>query len=101
MKTAHERQALINDVLREVVPVAAAKDRAARRRQAAETAAATKHCNRFISKMESSSPFESEDEAIMTLAPIAVWFIGWAARQLAILVIKAIWRRWQASGSHA
>lgn len=94
MKTANELRFLISDVQREVCPLSAGAGASARRKHAKDLEATERHCRRFAALMESDAPFETVDDAIMALAPIAVWFIGWAARQLAILVIKAIWRRW-------
>ncbi len=94
MKTANELRFLISDIQREVCPLSASADKAARRKHARDLEAVEGHCRRFIAVMDSGSPFETVDDAIMALAPVAWWFIGWAARQLAILVIKAIWKRW-------
>ncbi len=52
------------------------------------------YCGSFFKQMNSDKPFETPEEAVAALAPIAVWFIGWAARQFAIMVIKWLWNRW-------
>ena len=68
------------------------------KRQAAK---ADRYCNTFIENMNSETPlYESEDAAINAIAPIAVWFFGWAARQFAIWVIKALWREWHTPANH-
>lgn len=58
-----------------------------------------RYCNRFFVRMNSSQPFETPEDAIAAIAPVAVWFIGWAARQLAIAVIRFLWDRWHSGGS--
>lgn len=58
-----------------------------------------RYCNRFFVRMNSSRPFESPEEAISAIAPIAVWFVGWAARQFAIAVIHFLWARWHSGTS--
>lgn len=89
-KTKVER--VTSAVLREVIPVAcvndsyAAYDRKTRRAQ--------RYCVAFCTKMQSREPFATPDEAVAALAPVAVWFIGWAARQFAIMIIKALWHHW-------
>jgi hypothetical protein len=47
----------------------------------------------FIAQVRGQS-FQTEEEAIQALAPVAVWFLWWVARQFAIMVIKAVWRAW-------
>ena len=51
-------------------------------------------CDRFCDRMESMQAFSTREEAIESLAPIAVWIIGLAARQFAIWVITRLWERW-------
>lgn len=52
---------------------------------------------RFLNSMEFGSGFASEQDAIQMLAPpVVMWIFGWVARQLAIAVIKALWREWHA-----
>lgn len=51
-------------------------------------------CDQFFSAMESDSPYQTDEDAIQALAPIAVWFFGWAARQFAIAVLRWLWNRW-------
>ena len=53
-----------------------------------------RYCDRFFAVMQSDAPFMDEDDAIQQLAPVAVWFIGWAARQFAIVVIRWLWAAW-------
>ena len=79
------------DVLREFTPVASQNGHP--KTQTRQLKTARRYCDRFCERMQ-DEPFSSEDEAINGLAPVAVWFFGWAARQFAILVIKALWRRW-------
>jgi hypothetical protein len=61
--------------------------------------AVERHSNRFFARMNSPFPYESAEQAIQSLAPVAVWFFGWAARQLAIAVIRFLWDRWRGSES--
>ncbi len=51
-------------------------------------------CDKFIDGMLGPKPYQSEEEAIGAIAPVAVWFIGWAVRQLAIAVLRSLWKRW-------
>jgi hypothetical protein len=51
-------------------------------------------CDRFITRMQSDRPFRTEDEAIQSMAPILAYLFWWAARQLAIAVIRYMWRHW-------
>lgn len=55
--------------------------------------------NRFFDRMESSNPFESEAEAVEAIAPIVIWGFGWAARQLAIMVLSYLWNQWLKRGA--
>lgn len=55
-----------------------------------------RYCNRFFARMNSSRPFESPEEAISAIAPVAVWIFGWAARQFAMAVLHFLWARWHA-----
>ena len=55
---------------------------------------------RFLDRMNGDSPFQSEEEAIATLAPVAIWIFRWALRQLAIQVIRYLWSRWQAKATN-
>jgi len=87
------KQAIRRNVMQRVIPVAAASA-ADRKRQAAQIRDANKYCDSFFDQQEFGSPFKCEQEAIKAMAPLAVWFIGWAARQFAIMVIKALWREW-------
>ena len=61
--------------------------------------AVERHSNRFFARMNSPFPYESAEQAIQSLAPVAIWFFGWAARQLAIAVIRFLWDRWHATDS--
>jgi hypothetical protein len=61
----------------------------------------SRYCDRFFDAMQSEAPFRSADEAVSALAPIAVWFIGWAARQFAIAVIRFLWERWHGVSSES
>jgi hypothetical protein len=87
-------------VLMEVIPMAStrmpAKDYIERSKKIGK---ASKLCDRFFERMQTQSSFETEAEAINKLAPVAVWFIGWAARRFAIMVIKALWREWHVKAS--
>ena len=82
------------DVLREITPCTSEKP--LNRNEKRSLAKARRYCDRFCERMQ-DEPFSSEEDAINGLAPVAVWFFGWAARQFAILVIKALWRRWHES----
>lgn len=58
-----------------------------------------KYGSRFLDRMSSDAPFKTEEEAVATLAPVAIWIFRWAIRQLAIQVIKYLWMRIQKSQS--
>lgn len=79
-------------VLNEIIPVACSGNGKVRQSTIRKTG--LKYCLPFCVKMQSDHPYQSEEEAINGLAPVAFWIFGWAARQFAILVIKALWRRW-------
>ena len=82
------------DVLQNFLPLACTHDSEItewRKKQKAE-----RYCNNFCRAMI-HDPFASEQDAINAIAPAAVWIFGWAARKFAILVIKALWRRWHES----
>lgn len=80
------------DVLSDIVPMGSFRFRWIIGNHKAATA--RRYCDEFCGRMQTDAPFASEDEAINSLAPMAVWIFGWAARQFAILVIRALWRRW-------
>lgn len=80
------------DVLSEVVPMGSSRVRRMMAQRKVEKA--RRYCDDFCYWMQSDYAFRNEEEAINSLAPAAVWIFGWAARQFAILVIKALWRRW-------
>ena len=85
-------QRVTDAVLAEVIPVACVHDENGRRSQ--KERKAKRYCDAFCVKMQSREPFATPDEAVAALAPVAVWFIGWAARQFAIMIIKALWHHW-------
>lgn len=87
------KQSIRRNVMQRVIPVAGTSA-ADHQRQAAQIRQANKYCDSFFDQQEFGSPFETEQDAVNAMAPIAVWFIGWAARQFAIMVIKALWREW-------
>jgi hypothetical protein len=66
---------------------------------ASRRTAVERHCNRFFARMNSTRPFASSDEAVKALAPIAFLVINWAARQLAIAVIRWLWHQWHTSAA--
>ncbi len=53
-----------------------------------------KWCDKFIDRMLSADPFKTEEEAINGIAPVLSFLFWWAARQLAIAVVRSLWRRW-------
>lgn len=85
-------QRVTDAVLAEVIPVACVHDENGRRSQ--KERRAKRYCDAFCAKMQSREPFATPEEAVAALAPVAVWFIGWAARQFAIMIIKALWHHW-------
>lgn len=54
----------------------------------------TETTGRFTAAMSSANPPRSEEEAVARLAPVAAWFFSWLIQQLAIQVIKFLWRKW-------
>lgn len=82
-----------SEVLAEVIPVACVHDDYIDDRSKKERRA-KRYCEAFCAKMQTVEPFATPDEAVAALAPVAVWFIGWAARQFAIMIIKALWHHW-------
>jgi hypothetical protein len=92
--------AVRNDVLVQVVPeedmsLCSASDRSAKQADRKDRLArANRLIDRFILRQISTDPFETPEQAIKALAPIAVWFIGYIARQFAIMVIRAVWESW-------
>lgn len=84
-------RSVMADVLQNVIPLACVHD--SESTEWRKTKKAERYCNAFCRAMI-HEPFETEQDAINAIAPAAVWFFGWAARQFAILVIKALWRRW-------
>ena len=80
------------EVLAEVIPVACVHEDTGGRYL--KERKALRYCDAFCVKMQSREPFATPDEAVAALAPVAVWFIGWAARQFAIMIIKALWHHW-------
>lgn len=93
MKKNHDKARRVTAaVLNEVLPVACVRDCDYKSIRKAERA--QKYCSAFCVKMQSREPFATPEEAVAALAPVAVWFIGWAARQFAIMIIKALWHHW-------
>lgn len=93
MKNAAKVARVTAAVLQEVLPVACVHDSDGRRWQKEKKA--KRYCDAFCAKMQTVEPFATPEEAIQALAPVAVWFIGWAARKFAIMIIKALWHHWQ------
>lgn len=91
----------ISDIIRDVMLQACPPVRYGSESQVMEHAKtrerASRYCYRFAAHMQSDMPYQSDTEAINALAPVAVWFIGWAARQFAIAVIKLLWNRWHSN----
>jgi hypothetical protein len=79
------------DIFCPVVSGASEKEQAHAKNQSAKV---RKWGNRFFDRMEGRSPFQSEEEAIEAIAPVVIWGFGWAARQLAMMVIRFLWRQW-------
>jgi hypothetical protein len=78
----------------DVVPMCDQKDARQRHWQTRQIRQANQYCDQFFDVMLSDDYFVSEQHAINSLAPVAGWFLGWFARRFAIMVIKALWRRW-------
>ena len=96
LKTESEIDQIIKDVLQEACPDMLFGSDAAAKSQRRNKEAAQHYCERFANAMDFGVPYQSEAEAINALAPVAVWFFGWAARRFAIYVIRLMWRRWHA-----
>jgi len=94
MKSARSLGDIRRRVLMEVIPVSAVNVKRGYEKRAGKLVQATKYCDDFFEAMTTGTGYASEEEAIQKLAPIAGWFIGWAARKFAIMVIKALWRHW-------
>lgn len=50
----------------------------------------------FTDLMLSPQAPQTEDEAVKLLSPVTAWLLSWLVRQLAIQVIKFLWRKWHA-----
>lgn len=103
MRSQAEIETLLSGVINDACPPCYSVDSKARRKRIKERELAVMYCARFSDRMQSHAPYRSRDEAIQKLAPVAVWFLGWAARQFAIAIIKLLWERWhepQAQPSH-
>lgn len=96
MKPQTEVDQIIDSVLDDICPPVVGASDAYRAARYSRRNKAVSYCMNFSDTMQGNAPFATEDEAIQALAPVAVWFIGWAARQFAIFVIKSLWRRWHA-----
>lgn len=93
--------AVRNDVLEQVVLAedlsrcSSPSERSAKRAERAKRVAkANGLIDRFVLRQVSDEPFETPEQAIQALAPIAVWIFGYLARQFAIMVIRAVWDSW-------
>ena len=51
-------------------------------------------CVQFTDLMNSSRRPNSEAETVAILAPVTAWLLQWLIQQLAIQVIKFLWRKW-------
>jgi hypothetical protein len=87
-----KQQRVTEAVLREIIPVASVHDDEGGQFQKEKKA--RRYCAAFAAKMQSSEPFQSVDEAVQALAPVAIWFFGRVARRFAIMILKALWRHW-------
>ncbi len=85
-----------NAVLSEVCPESSLMSATAKKERSKRLDKANAYCDAFMNRMQTDEPFESVDEAICEIAPIAIGFLWWAARQFAIFVIKSLWRHWMA-----
>jgi hypothetical protein len=94
MNQTFVEQDIRRNVLKSCIPVTAVASQRDLHKRTKQIVQANRHCDEFFAAMRSESPFESEEQAIQSLAPIAIWFIGWAVRQFAIMVIKALWREY-------
>lgn len=89
-----------NAVIAETCPESSLMSASGRKERSKRVEKANSYCDAFMQRMQSDEPFESIDDAICEIAPVAVWFLGWAARQFAMFVLKSLWRHWTArSGS--
>ena len=82
------------NVLMSCIPLTSTASHREINKRAKQIVQAHQHCDEFFHAMRSSQPFETEEQAIQSLAPVAIWFFGWAVRQFAIFVIKALWREY-------
>jgi hypothetical protein len=98
MELAMPRHETLGDirrtVLMEVVPMCDQHNAQHRAKQARQIRDANRYIDQFFDVMLSDDYFITEQHAINSLAPTAVWIFGWVARRFAIMVIKALWRRW-------
>lgn len=100
MKTRGELNRLRSEaVFRFCMPLGAKPTDLDRLMHVNERRSVEKWFNRFAVRMNSSRPFESPEEAIAAIAPAAFWIFGWAARQLAMAVIRFLWDRWHSGPS--
>jgi len=88
-------------VLNTVIPCSAIASRRDHAQRPDRIVEANRYCDQFFGRMLSEKRYATEAEAINSMAPIAIWFIGWATRQFAIAVIRCLWRHWSAVESEA
>jgi len=96
MKTESQINRIISDVMSAACPAVRFGSEATLLEHDRKRERAMRYCERFTRKMKFGVPYQSESEAITALAPVAIWFLGWAARQFAIYVIRLLWARWHA-----
>jgi hypothetical protein len=87
-------QAIRNRVIQQVIPVSSSLNEKQRKERDGKIIKANRYCDLFFAEMLTGNGLRSEAEAIQKIAPVAIWFIGWLARQFAVQVIKALWREW-------
>lgn len=93
------RNRLLEDAVVSLCPMISAATKPSGKPVRQNEASVRKYGTKFLDRMSSDAPFETEEEAIAALAPVAVWIFRWALRQLAIQVIRYLWMRLQKSNS--
>jgi len=95
--TAHGRMLAAAFVEFDCGPVACAGSQRARmsRGQTRRRDRVSQTCVEFTDLMLSPRAPRTEEEAVAMLAPVTAWLLQWLVQQLAISVIKFLWRKWQ------
>lgn len=88
------RDKILADAIDVFCPIISGASASEKSRAKNESAKVRRWGNRFFDRMESERPFKNETEAVEAIAPIVIWGFGWAARQLAIMVITYLWNHW-------